>query len=478
LHIKELSLLDLHSSEEDSAEILIKNFALNAKLKKNMRSSSNENNSQSQMNSFVIPPPINSNKTQTNSYLNEIISKRIKYSTNPATEDNSSSTEYQQQQHLMAQPASIPSNPANNQELIASAKKERRIDKLIQYLTKSSLDSAGSTNCSVSSSTSSNESIHRHQQQQINSSQSFLIINNPPIPLPPPPPIVSYVSSSQQNKRKKNDASDTQQQQQQSVVSCSLPIENQIVISEVPQSNELSKSLTIIDNDTLQHMKNLDLNFDLKPNESSSSSSSSSSSCSSSASSVAPASKSKEKNNYKKNKKTLHSNGGTHNFDQTAVSSQASQQTHQEQPQSVAASESASLGIDLTDACSRKTLWNLLKSHSTQEEILDEFGSQLHDKISFWDLVKLKLKFSKNTQLKTTYEIIDDYTVLYSNMSTLLESFVEEHSSSSSSSLGAASAASKQLTFKKNENSSRSRSSSRNCRKQSSNSATNPLHRI
>ncbi len=52
--------------------------------------------------------------------------------------------------------------------------------------------------------------------------------------------------------------------------------------------------------------------------------------------------------------------------------------------------------------------------------------------MSFWDLVKLKLKYGKN-KLKTTYDIIDDYTLLYSNMSKLLEHFVTQHSTHNNS---------------------------------------------
>ena len=104
------------------------------------------------------------------------------------------------------------------------------------------------------------------------------------------------------------------------------------------------------------------------------------------------------------------------------------------------------LNIDLTDKNSRQTLWNLLKSHSSKEEMLDQFGTALHDKISFWDLVQFKIKNSKKNELKTIYEITDDYTTLYSNMSTLLEGFVKEHSQEGGTS-------------------SRSRSSSRNYRK-------------
>jgi hypothetical protein len=61
---------------------------------------------------------------------------------------------------------------------------------------------------------------------------------------------------------------------------------------------------------------------------------------------------------------------------------------------------------------------------------VSELGPILSEKMSFWDLVKLKLKYGKN-KLKTTYDIIDDYTLLYSNMSKLLENFVKQHSTSS-----------------------------------------------
>jgi hypothetical protein len=84
--------------------------------------------------------------------------------------------------------------------------------------------------------------------------------------------------------------------------------------------------------------------------------------------------------------------------------------------------------LNLNDSNSRNYLWNLLKSHSTLDEIKTQFGSMLHDKITFWDLVEMKLKFTQGNQLKTTYEIIDEYTLLYSNMSTLLEKIVKEHS--------------------------------------------------
>lgn len=119
------------------------------------------------------------------------------------------------------------------------------------------------------------------------------------------------------------------------------------------------------------------------------------------------------------------------------------------------------VSLNLNDKNSRNYLWNLLKNHSSKEEMMEHFGSALHDKISFWDLVQLKLKYSKVNHLKTTYEIIDDYTLLYSNMSALLERFVNEQSNFSL--IGS--------SKKIGDNSSRSRSSSRNYRKQSTSSS-------
>lgn len=84
--------------------------------------------------------------------------------------------------------------------------------------------------------------------------------------------------------------------------------------------------------------------------------------------------------------------------------------------------------LDLKNKNSRSYLWSLLKENSSQQELTEYLGSSLHDKISFWDLVQLKLKYSKSNHLKTIYEIIDDYTTLYSNMSGLLERFVNEQS--------------------------------------------------
>ncbi len=306
---------------------------------------------------------------------------------------------------------SIINGESNEQESFNSDKKEHRIDKLIQFLTKSSLDSNAN---SISSSTSSNESLQLKilNNKDIKRNGSILVINdlnssldlnlvsneNSNSTTPPTPSyFVNSLNSNQQNKRKKNENDSSYTNTNNETISCSLPStntlnENQFVENNHTQkSSELSKSLTI-DNDTLQNMKNLDLNFDLKNIEKSI---------------LNDDIKSKEKN-FKKNAHSV-------NLESTNIKNINSHQT-------------PNLVIDLKDSNSRKKLWNLLKSNSSVEEMKEEFGSELHDKVSFWDLVNLKLKFSKNSQLKTTYEIIDDYTILYSNMSTLLESFVEEHS--------------------------------------------------
>lgn len=88
----------------------------------------------------------------------------------------------------------------------------------------------------------------------------------------------------------------------------------------------------------------------------------------------------------------------------------------------------STFSLDIKNKDSRSYLWNLLRENSSQDELTEYFGSSLHDKLSFWDLVQLKLKYSNSNHLKTMYEIIDDYTKLYSNMSTLLERFVNEQS--------------------------------------------------
>ena len=93
------------------------------------------------------------------------------------------------------------------------------------------------------------------------------------------------------------------------------------------------------------------------------------------------------------------------------------------------AASTSDLAFNLNDAGSRAHLWSLLKAHSSVDELKYHLGASLHDKVSFWDLVQLKLKFSPTSQhLKTTYKLIDDYTLLYSNMSSLLETIVKEHS--------------------------------------------------
>ncbi len=80
----------------------------------------------------------------------------------------------------------------------------------------------------------------------------------------------------------------------------------------------------------------------------------------------------------------------------------------------------------------REVLLVKLKENSSRDEMLEEIGSLVHDKLTFWDLAKLKLKHGDNDKLKITYSLLDDYTLLYSNMSKLLESLVSQQSAPSS----------------------------------------------
>ncbi len=210
------------------------------------------------------------------------------------------------------------------------------------------------------------------------------------------------IQSNSQNKRKKNNSNDyvrcntdeslNQKNKNKSFISVSASF------SSDKSGLKTFKSPTSLDNDTLQNMKNLDLNQDFTNsniNSSQNSINSTSSLNSSIYSSQILASK----------------------LDDSTIFSSSS-----------LSGSSCNVNINLNDKNSRKSLWNLLKSHSSLDEMLDQFGAILHDKISFWDLVQLKFKHSKKSEIKTTYEIIDDYTQLYSNMSSLLEGIVKEHS--------------------------------------------------
>ena len=344
LHIKELSLLDLHSSEDDSADRL-------ARFHKDAESSSNPD---------TDPPK--------------------------------------------------------------SMKEQRRINKLIQYWKKSSLDS-----------TDKADSDTAPIKKKINAKSDTKSIISLPLLVQSDSNL--YNNQNQQNKRKKNNCNNelySSNSNSPTLSSSLISVSSSFpsCLSESYSDNNLNHNNNnkkptsripdpTLDNDTLQHMKNLDLNQeDLSSfNEKSSA--------------------------YLTTASSFNSiNSTTSSFQSSTSSLVVNEQTASKQSDSGASN--SSLNINLNDKYSRKSLWNLLKSHSSLDEMLDQFGTALHDKISFWDLVQLKLKYSKKSELKTTYEIIDDYTLLYSNMSTLLEGFVKEHSS---------------------ETCSRSRSSSRNYRK-------------
>ncbi|CAF0739418.1 unnamed protein product [Brachionus calyciflorus] len=337
LQIKELSLLDLHSSEDDSS---------------NQDPNKKKNPPPIEFNSNNIHPDScknrpNLDKKTDNSNLNisEIITKKLKYTPNTQTDNQLDKSESKETNSLHINP------------------NKHKLDKFIQYF--KSLDS------------SSKEPIVLGQK---NSKKSLDSLLSPPSP-----------SNSQktQNKRKKKDTQQTNvDPNQRPIILISLQsektnnnIQTTTTTPQVQSPPQQSNFTMNLENDTLLHMKNLDIN--------------------------------------------------TEQTNQNLIM-QKSNDTH----------------LNLSDRNSRSYLWNLLKQNSTQEELIENFGSMLHDKISFWDLVQLKLRYSKSNHLKTTYEIIDDYTLLYSNMSALLERFVNEQSNFNSMS----------------DNSSRSRSSSRNIR--------------
>jgi hypothetical protein len=191
-------------------------------------------------------------------------------------------------------------------------------------------------------------------------------------------------------------------------------------------NDELSKSFSF-ENETITNMKNLDINNDIK------------------------------EYNSQDNVQETHSCPNDTCIPATSTSQMANKtlksapyNTNQANSSSKSSTCDINFKLNLKDSNSRSYLWNLLRTHCTLDELISQFGAILHDKISLWDLVQLKLKFSQKSQIKTTYEIIEDYTVLYSNVSNLLERIVEEHSSENLS-----------LSNRKSENSSRSRSSSR-----------------
>jgi hypothetical protein len=152
------------------------------------------------------------------------------------------------------------------------------------------------------------------------------------------------------------------------------------VDSKTHQSSDLvaeqAANKSSLENDTLQHMKNLDLNNEF-------------------------------------GRQQLYSTAPT-----TSSSSNSS---------SSSSNELLSKQFNLNDVNARNQLWNMLRTHTPADELVQRLGAEMHDKITFWDLVQLKLKYSPaNSHLKTIYDIIDDYTLLYSNMSSLLERFANE----------------------------------------------------
>lgn len=348
------------------------------------RLSSNANG-QISTNRVHFSPTATTNTNEKTSFLNEIISKRIKYS-NPTV-----STNNQDEQSVQTSSTSAP--------------EDNKLDKFIQYLSKS-LDSNIEN---FKTNTTTNHSKHKKDSSSTALSSSDLILSPP-----------SPSSNKTQIKRKKKDnqngncpvilisidsstktepveaatnvarTSSADQKSATAAISTKTTTTTSLTTTssqekddsnrsqpsnstETPNKDDTVRS-TSIENDTLQHMKNLDINNDLT--------------------------------NMSKSSTIQITNGP--------------------QPKPSVIELPNKLNLNLNDINSRNYLWNLLKSHTPADELVQRFGSALHDKVSFWDLVQLKFKYSQNNHLKTTYEIIDDYTLLYSNMSALLERFVNE----------------------------------------------------
>ena len=372
--------------------------------------------------------------------LTELLSKRIKYS--PAvvvcgclnTDKSDPNTASKCSAHTCSDGNN---NTTNNndkcKEKSSSTQDDSHINKLIQYLTKS-LDNSNTTTNSISSiNNSSNESLHVNKLQKqesvsisslssINSNSSCSIFNSSGL---------NFNKSQYKRKKKSVNVEANTDKEDETAILVSIVKGDEISNENEAKSASSLKNLDLeslnklnlisnaanLDNDTLQHMKNLDINNEIKKNdegddESDKAGSSSSSSSKSKQSSL----KSSSKNVFEMPKE-----------DKTEPPEASSSAIGIS-----GAGSDISLKLSLNDPASRKHLWNLLKEHSTQEELVEQFSSTLHDKISFWDLVQFKLKYSKSNQLRTTYEIIDDYTILYSNMSALLEQIVNQHTNGSS----------------------------------------------
>ena len=277
--------------------------ALN-QLKKNTRSSSNDN-------VYLLL----NNSSNEKSNLNELLSKRIKYS--PAVVSGSSLNTQKEDLCKVKSSSSSYNQDTNRSETSTDERekshdphKESKINKFIQYLTKSLDSNSNSSNNNSSNESLGNNKIQKQDSISISSLSSFNSNSS-----------CSILNSSNfksQNKRKKKDSSAKkidqqphQQQQQQKQMPLVAPPQNSnespIIISvtgtssptintataasnyldtnalnskssatvlkkncslknlnpeSVSQLNLLSNMFSL-ENDTVQHMQNLDINNDL-----------------------------------------------------------------------------------------------------------------------------------------------------------------------------------------------------------------------
>lgn len=416
LHIKELSLLDLHSSEDDSNnsskrfQSKYHNF-INANhesiLSSLLKASSNSNESDEIDNKLDFklfklddqhkeekPSITTTTRKQTN--LNEIISKRIKYSPiaaaaasskDPDLEQDTNNDEYvlvSKNKQLKSSDCAGESNQQQDAQSIETNSK--KIDNLIQELDKSTLDSiAISTD---SGSTKAGQEIHNFLEKKSDEIERHNSVHK------------------KRNKRKKNETPSKSMNEsansEQSLTRLSLSRKNSDGAScsgkSITQSSEILNNC--LDYDTLQNMKNLDLNKDKQSNQTAGSKSSRNLFSASSASSL--------------------------------LSLSASASNLQSKLTDPIKSSYDLSNLNLKDPKCRKYMWNLLKVNSSTDEIVKNFGSMLHDKLTFWDLARMKLENSQKNRLDTTYEILDDYSTLYNNINELLVTIVDEEDKKSS----------------------------------------------
>ena len=252
------------------------------KLKKNTRSSSNDN--------YTIHSPLSSSSSSSsgkNSHkLTELLSKRIKYSPAVVVCGCLNTDKAKCAAHTCSDGnnnTTTTNNADKCKEKASSTQDDSHLNKLIQYLTKS-LDNSNTTTNSISSiNNSSNESLHVNKLQKhesvsisslssINSNSSCSIFNSSGL---------NFNKSQYKRKKKSVNVDANTDKEDETAVLVSISKGDELANENEPKSASSLKSLDLeslnklnlisnaanLDNDTLQHMKNLDINNEIKKND-------------------------------------------------------------------------------------------------------------------------------------------------------------------------------------------------------------------